>query len=52
MYLVLRDGMSDQYKIAPLNSLVKGWNAWWFCTKKGEENISVDINSMVKPNSN
>ena len=49
---MLQDGMADQYKPVPLNSLVKGWNARWFYTKNVEQSISTDIDSMVVPNAN
>ena len=49
---MLRDGMAEQYKIVPLNSLVKYRNIRWFYTKNAEESIFYDINNMAKSNAN
>jgi hypothetical protein len=51
-YLVLWDGMVSEYKIAPLNSSMKGWKSKRFYTENVEDDISTDIYSPAKLNPN
>lgn len=44
--------MAGQYKIVPLNSLVKGWNTRRFYIENAEDSLSTDIDTMARPNAN